>query len=204
MPRILILACLVLSAGALVRALLRDRGQRQRDRLAGLRASFLHGAPIGLDVRPPGLREALYRGLVRFHVPASWVEEGASSGGIAYFNPSRAWTLRVELVSIQREGTVDTDAVAAALGSLKPDLERTVEILASGLVLMKCLDAAREDGHELLHYSWRLGQPLSEGRARIALFTLSAPESRGEDVVLRSDLSTLEREIRAATFAPPS
>lgn len=204
MVRVLILLGLALAAAALVRGLLRDRGERRRDRLAGLRASFLHGAPLGLDVRPPGLREVLYRGIVRFHIPGSWVEEPSAEGGTAYFNASRAWTLRVELLSLERESPVDAKAVAEALGSLKHTPERTVEVLASGLVLMKCLDAAREEGHALLLYSWRLGQPLPEGKARIALFTLSAPESRAEDVVLRSDLATLEREIRAATFAPSS
>lgn len=200
MLRILVLLGLVLVAAVLLRALLRDRGDRQRDRLAALRASFLHGAPIGLDVRPPGLREVLYRGIVRFHIPGSWVEEPSAAGGTAYFNASRAWTLRVELLSLEREGPTDADVVAAALGGLKPSLERTVEVLTSGLVLMKCLDGALEEGQGLLLYSWRLGQPLPEGRARIALFTLSAPEARGEDVVLRSDLATLEREIRAAAF----
>jgi hypothetical protein len=199
MLRLLILLGLVAAAAALVRALLRDRGERRRDRLASLRASFLHGAPIGLDVRPPGLREVLDRGIVRFHVPGSWIEEPAAAGGTAYLNASRAWTLRVELLSLEWEG-MDADAVAAALGGLKPSLERTVEVLVSGLVLMKCLDAAQEKGQDLLLYSWRLGQPLPEGKARIAVFTLSAPQSRGEDVVLRSDLATLEREIRAASF----
>jgi len=204
MARVLILLALALAAAALVRALSRDRGERRRDRLAGLRASFLHGAPIGVDVRPPGLREVLYRGIVRFHIPGSWIEEPSAAGGTAYFNASRAWTLRVELLSLEREGPVDAEAVAGALGSLKPSLERTVEILGGGLVLMKCLEAADEQGQGLLLYSWRLGQPLPEARARIALFTLSAPESRAEDVVLRSDLATLEREIRAATFTTSS
>ena len=66
---------------------------------------------------------------------------------------------------------------------------------------MKSLDAAKEEGRGVLLYSWRLGQPLPESGARVALFVLSAPESRAEDVLLRSDPSTLEREIRRATFA---
>lgn len=200
MVRFLVLLGLALAAAALVRALLRDHGARRRDRLAGLRASFLHGAPIGLDVRPPGLREVVHRGIVRFHIPASWIEEASPEGGAAVFNASRAWTLRVELLPLDWARPVDAKAVAEALGGLKPRLERTVEVLASGLVLMKCLDAAHEEGRALLLYSWRLGQPLPEASARIALFTLTAPKSRAEDVALRSDLATLEREIRRATL----
>jgi hypothetical protein len=201
MLRLLILAGLVVAAVVLVRALMRDHGDRQRDRLAGLRAAFLHGSPLGIDARPPGLRATTYRGIVSFHVPGSWIEEPTPAGGAEYFDASRTWTLRLELLSLQRESPVDAAALASTLGDLKPRLERTVEVLSSGLVLMKCLDGAREEGKELLLYSWRLGQPLPEGRARVALFALSVPATRAEDVLLRADLTTLEREIRAATFA---
>lgn len=200
MARLLILVVLAVAGLFLVRALLRDHGDRQRDRLGALRAAFLHGSPLGLDARPPGLRATTYRGIVSFQVPGSWIEEKTPSGGSEYFDASRSWTLRLELLSLQRESPVDAAALAETLGELKPRLERTVEVLPTGLVLMKCVDGAQEDGRDLLLYSWRLGQPLPEGRARVALFTLSVPGARALDVLLRADLTTLEREIRAASF----
>jgi hypothetical protein len=78
-------------------------------------------------------------------------------------------------------------------------------VLANGNVLMKTVDATRSGGVEQVVYSWRLGRAVPPRGARIAVFRLSLPIETAPDVIAQSDLATVDREVRSASFAdePP-
>jgi hypothetical protein len=175
-----------------------------RDRLARARAAFLHGpgdeAPAGA---PGASKEVVYRGgLVRFRIPSSWLEEHGPDGGATFRDPaSGERALRLSVLSMERPGRARTEDLAFDLGSLRPRSESALATLADGHLLLKHVDAATENGRELLLFTWQLARSVDADRARLAVFVLTVPAEAAQDVLTLDDLRRVERAVRAATIA---
>jgi hypothetical protein len=196
----LVLILLLVIAGVLVVALLRDQRGRRGERIDRLRWAFLHGTPLAGYSRGGALEEYAHRGGMRFRIPASWIVETEERSPPAAA-PSSGRRLRVEVHQLEGPPGGGTDGVVQALKGLKPEGEQSIEVLANGNVLMKTVDATRSEGVEQVVYSWRLGRAVPPGGARIAVFRLSLPVETAPDVIAQSDLATVDREVRSATFA---
>lgn len=201
MARFVLLLLLTL-AGALVIALVFDRKSRRDARFDRLRWAFLHGTPLAGYSRAASLVEFVHPGGLRFRAPASWTIEmvdgertisaGAGDGG-----------RRVRLEVLQLEGPASGSAVEA-LKNMKAEGERSVEVLPSGHVLMKSVDAVRETRGIFASYTWRLGRAESGRRLELAVFHLRVSVEAAAEVIAQSDLAILDRAVRDARFAVAS
>jgi hypothetical protein len=197
MARFVLLLLLVV-AGALVIALVFDNKSRRDTRFDRLRWAFLHGRPLAGYSRPASLMEFVHPGGMRFRAPASWAIEmvdgertisaGTADGG-----------RRVRIEVLRLEGPASGSAVEA-LKSLEAEGERSVEVLPNGHALMKSLDAVRDARAVLASYTWHLGRAEPGRRLEIAVFRLRLSVESAGEVIAQSDLATLDREVREASF----
>jgi hypothetical protein len=203
MARVVLLLLLVAAATLVVALFFDFRGQRSDSRLAHLRSAFLHGSPLGGYSKPSQLREMVaFGGVLRLRVPGTWEEERqADAQVILRLDLAASRSLRLELRTLEYPGVVTVESLAQALGALKPEKERCLEVLPNGTVLMKSLEAIRGGGEARAGFQWHLGSPLPPHRARVAVFTLTVEFARAADVVAQSDVATLEREIRSAVLS---
>jgi rhodanese-related sulfurtransferase len=70
-----------------------------------------------------------------------------------------------------------------------------------GRVLLRSLDASREDGRDVVVFCWLFAAPLPPSQARLATFTLSVPEKTALDPLTRDVVAMLDLEIRSARLA---
>jgi hypothetical protein len=206
MARFILLLLLVI-AGALVIALFFDRRGRRDAVIDRLRWAFLHGTPLAGYSRAAALKEFVHPGGLRFRAPGSWTVEladGDRAGPAGVADSGRR--VAVEVLRLDRPATGGTESVVDALKSLAVDGERSIEVLRSGIVLMKTLEPAHDERGLLASYAWRLARPAPRGGVQIAVLRLRLPVAGAADVIAQSDLATLDREVREATFSegPPS
>jgi hypothetical protein len=198
-----LLVLLAFVAVLLVVALFRDRRSRLARQAAGLRSAFLHGSPLAAPVRPPSLTEVVAGGgLLRFHMPATWVQEPAAGGAMIFRDRSaERRTLRLELQTASWPETVDQPTLVKSFGGSLPEKDRSVESLPNGNVLMKWVDQSRDGARVFVVYRWRLGRPRPPHEVRIAAFSFAVEVEGARDVVVQSDLAAIEREIREAALS---
>jgi hypothetical protein len=196
MARFVLLLLLVV-AGALVMALLSDHRGRRDARFDRLRQAFLHGQPLGGTARPVAVVEVVHPGGVRLRAPASWaIDLVERERPVAKAPAAGGRRVRVEVVRLEQ---CAAGSVVDALAALEP--ERSVELLANGHAFVKSVVPVRADGGWAASYAWRLARSEPGGGLRIAVFRLQLPVDSASDVIAQSDLATLEREVREATFS---
>jgi hypothetical protein len=197
----LIAVLLVTLAAAIVVAIVRDRRRRGREAAAGLRTAFLHRALAEGPLPAASPREVVGNGgRLSLRVPDVWLGDPRGRGALSHrYGDDRSLTIEVE--TLPTSGA-DRDAVAAALRGLRPEGERTVEVVSSGAVLMKSLDTMAAGGQERVVYCWRLATPAGPGRALVAVVRLSVSADRADELVVRSDVAAAERAVREAALSP--
>ena len=194
-----ILLLLLLVAGALVIALFFDHRSRQDARFDRLRQAFLHGRPLAGYSRPATAVEVVHPDGVQFRAPASWVVDVVKGERPAVEAPAAGGRrVQVEVIWLQDRAA---GPIADALKALEPERERSLETLPNGHVLAKSLVPVRTAGGWVASYTWRLARSEPGGGLRIAVFRLQLPVEAAPDVIAQSDLGTLEREVREATFS---
>ena len=197
----LLLPLLLLVAGALVVALVRDRRAREVLWLSGLRGSFLHGALLGgvasigslTELQAPGGRLRL-----RLRLPAAWTG-GFDEPTTASFDCGSGRRLRVDLLTVERRGATG-QALIESLSATRPEPERSLETLAGGHLLLKYLEARGQKPNPQVVFCWQLVRSLSSELARVAVFSFIVPREQAGEVFVRADLSLLDREVRNATI----
>ena len=203
----LILLLLVVTAGALVIALLFDRRGRREAAIDGLRWAFVHGTPPARYTHPATLAHFEHPGGVRFRAPAAWDVQMAR-GDREFSAPPPGDARRVVVAVMRLEPTgASTDASAVgALNGLAVESERSVEVLPNGNALMKTLEVVRGERGASASYAWRLARTSSARGVQLAVFRIDLPLDAATDVIAQSDLATMDREVREAQFAdgPPA
>ena len=66
---------------------------------------------------------------------------------------------------------------------------------------MKTLEVIRGEGTVTASYAWRLARTSSHEGVQLAIFRIPLPADAAADVIARSDLATMDREVREAMFA---
>jgi hypothetical protein len=199
MARFLFILLLVL-AGAVATALVFDHRSKRTARVTRLRSAFLHGTPLGGFATSTEMRDVQV-GELRFRVPRRW-RDGPSGGEQAVFQVGGPGspTLLVRLWCLDGAGAADAAALQAVLRGLRPGRESAVQELAGGAVLLKCLEPTREAGADGVAYEWHLGRAALPNRVQVAQFTLVVTLPAADELTVQSDVSLLEREVRAASF----
>jgi len=195
----LLLPLLLLVAGALVVALVRDRREREARLLSELRGSFLHGAPLGGFASTGGLTEIQAPGgRLRFRLPAAWIG-GFHEPTTASFDCGSGRRLRVDLLTVERRGA-GGQALLESLAATRPEPERSLETLERGHLLLKYLEARGQNPSPQVVFCWQLARSLSSEQARVATFSFIVPGEQAGEVFVRADLGLLDREVRNATI----
>ena len=193
----LLLPLLLVVAGALVVALVRDRRERERLWLSELRGSFLHGAPPGVFGSTGGLIEhGAPDGRLRLRLPAAWTG-GFHEPTTASFDCGSGRRLRVDLRTVEGSGA-GGQALLESLAATRPEPERSLETLTGGHLLLKYLEARNPNTQ--VTFCWRLARSLSSEQARVAVLSFTVPREQAGEVFVRADLALLDREVRKATL----
>lgn len=189
---------LLMVAGALVVALIRDRRQRQQRRLSSLRGSFLHGSPLAGSSPARGLLELTAPGdALRLRLPSAW-SGGFEGSASASFDCGSGRRLHLDLVTVD-PAQASRETLRDSLAALKPEGERSLESLPSGNLLLKYLEARGQNPDQIVFY-WRLARLLPSQRALTAVCAFSVPAEQAGEVFVQTDLALLDREIRAASL----
>jgi hypothetical protein len=192
----LLLLLLVLAAGSIALARLVER--RRRERLAHVRASFLVGVPAAREHGPAFKDVALRGGAVRLRLPRHWAEEYPDEDHASFrdpVNPQRVLRLAATAACAAPDG------LRALLQARAGEQATTLDELAEGCLLLRSLDATREDGRDVVVFQWLSAAPLPPARARLASFRLSVPEPAALDPLTRDVDAMLDSEIRSARLA---
>src|SRR5688572_6885764 len=141
MARLLIL--LAVAGGVSIWLYLERRARTLgRDRLARVRAGFLHPSVEETAVQGPSRETGDRGGLVRFRVPASWREDHEPDGTAVFHDAaSGERVLRLSILSMERPGRARAEDLAFDLGRLRPPAESALATLPDGRLLLKHVDA---------------------------------------------------------------
>lgn len=192
----LLLLFVLLVAGCVF--LVRLVEQRRRERLAHVRASFLAGLPAAQEHGPVLKDVALRSGAVRMGIPRHWAEEYPDEDHASFHDPGSA--PRVLRLASARVSGVAGD-LKALLQARAGDGATTIEDLTDGRVLLRALDASRENGRDVVVFRWLCAARQQPSEVRLATFTLSVPERLALDPLTRDVVATLDLEIRSAQLA---
>jgi len=192
--RLLLLALLVVGAFALV--LLAEK--RRRERLAHVRAAFLVSIPAPPEHGPVLKDVALRGGAVRMRVPRQWAEEYPDEDRASFHDPGNlARVLRLSATDVASA----PDGPRAFLQARAGGQATTIDELPEGCLLLRALDASREDGRDVVVFRWLSAVPLAPARVRLASFSFSVPEKLALDPLTRDVVALLDHEIRSARLS---
>jgi len=189
---------LLVAAGALVVALIRDRRQREQRRLSSLRGSFLHGSPLGGFSPALGLVDLAAPGdAFRLRLPSTW-SGGFESSVAASFDCGSGRRLRLDLLTVE-PAPASRQTLQDSMAALRPEAERSLESLPNGNLLLKYLEAGGPSADQVVFY-WQLARLLPSQPALMAVCAFSVPAEQAGEVFVQADLALLDREIRAASL----
>lgn len=144
-----------------------------------------------------------YRGgIVTFRVPSHWREEYEPEGGGTFYDDAPdSGTFRLNIVTAKAPFPITSESGPQVLASFRETSEG-IERLDNDCAILSYSLQAEEDGHPLNITYWLVAQPIPPSSARIATFTYTVRADQLNDARCREELEMLDREIRAAQFAP--
>jgi hypothetical protein len=153
----------------------------------------------------PNFKTINYRGgIVRFRIPAEWLEEyGKAGGGTFYLPGNNTGTLRLNVMTFGappgRLVTVDSTGDFLAADSAKYACQ-TIRI-RDGVAMIRYDLPANEGDHSLRIRYWRIAQALPPKNVRLVLFSYTLLAKQFDQPTFIEELEVLHREIIAAEFA---
>ena len=190
------LLLLVLAVGAGGLYLSRLLARRHRERLALIRSTFLVGTAATAEVGPAQKDAGLRDGTLFLRIPEHWAEEYPDRHHAAFRDPN----VSSRMLRVTSELLTEEDP-RSLLQSRAGAEATTVEELPDGRVLLKALDAAREERQDLVTFRWLMAAVEAPSRVRLATFALSLPAQGALDPLTRDLVALLDREIRASRIA---
>jgi hypothetical protein len=189
-----LLVFLAVGAGWLY--LTRLLARRHRERLALIRSTFLVGTAATGEVGPAQKDVGLRDGTLFIRIPEHWAEEYPDRNHAAFRDPN----VKHRILRMTSELLPEED-LRSLLQSRAGAEATTVEDLPDGRVLLKALDAAREEGRDLVTFRWLMAAAEAPSRVRLATFALSLPAQAALDPLTRDLVALFDREIRASRIA---
>jgi hypothetical protein len=152
------------------------------------------------------LKTIEYRGgLVRFRIPASWIEEYEMDGGGTFYQDTPdAGILRLNVLTFRSNGPEPMDGQAARdlLKSYeKPNYERIIAH-ANGNSSIAYWKYAQENGESLALRYWHVASPVPPHHLRLAVFSYTLLKSQAAERRFVAEVRMLDSEIRSCEFAP--
>jgi hypothetical protein len=147
------------------------------------------------------MRDVVAGGLLRFRVPTRWREEPRTGDSLVFQTGGPASpVLRVHVSTLDGPQAADATAVQDVLRGLRPGRETVIQAPPGGPAILKCVEAVRETGRDQAAYEWHLAEALPPRQVRLARFRLTVPMESADELIVQSDVSLLDREVRAARF----
>lgn len=142
-----------------------------------------------------------YRGgIARFYLPSSWVEEYEPAGGGTFFeNRPDSGTLRINVIGTKKPSGEDKVHTAYDLIKGMTDAN-SVKHLPNGCALGHSVKQGKEDGEDLLLYTWYVGVRITQIHFRIIIFTYTILAAQESDPNLRQEITMLDRSISEGEY----
>jgi hypothetical protein len=152
--------------------------------------------------KQPELKTINYRGgVVTFRVPSHWREDYARDGGADFYDEAPdSPTFRLAVTTLQAPSPITAVSAPEVLAGLR-QASHGIERLPNGLALIRYTEPAEDRGHRLLITYWLVANPIPPSHARLATFSFTTLERQQRDPSIQATIQTLDREVRAATFA---
>jgi len=143
-------------------------------------------------------------GVLAFRIPAHW-EEGEEPDGTRKFYDAGADTgvLRVRLFTFTSEQRVSPGVARQQLAAMDPAPNHRLEMLPTGAALRTQREESEADGQRTIVHLWILAREDPPHRLRLAVFSLSIPQTRALDLESRRVVRAVDQEVRAARIGPP-
>ena len=144
-----------------------------------------------------------YRGgVLTFRIPSNWREEYEPEGGGTFYDDTPdSGTLRLNVITAKAPMPISAESGPDILAGLVDSAQPT-ETLPNNCALVRYEERAEEQGHPLLITYWSVAQPVPPSHARVATFSYTLRAHQRNDPQFQAELDMLDREIRAASFAP--
>ena len=142
-----------------------------------------------------------YRGgIARFHVPSSWVEEyDEKEGGTFFEDKPDSGTLRINVIGTKKPS--GEDKIQTAYDLIKEMTEaNSVRHLPNGTALGHSVRSGKEDGEDLLLYTWYVGIRITSIHFRIIIFTYTILAAQESDPSIQQEIAMLNRSISEGEY----
>jgi hypothetical protein len=151
-------------------------------------------------------REIAYGGgLLRFKIPAHWVEEYDKDESTAFHEPGdEERTLFVHVIKMEMPLGPESceDQLAGSMARMAEGKNTECKTLPNGNLLMFHTVDGHDRGRDVRFYRWVIGSALPPGHARIATFTYCQPRSVAESREVKEFLCSIGRQLEETQFAP--
>ena len=147
------------------------------------------------------IKEIDYRGVLKFKIPSSWVEEyDDKHGGTFYEDSPLSGTLRLQLMTLK---TPKDSFFKDAKSILDDIIEKGPEsiLLPNDNALKMFFEQSVDSGHEITIYYWSLVQFLKPNQVRLGNFSYTVLTNRLGIEYVREEIDFLNKEIKNATFS---
>src|SRR5262245_13890714 len=145
-----------------------------------------------------------YRGgLVRFRIPADWIEEyDEDGGGTFYEDRPESGTLRLNVLTFASSHPLGSAAAVDALLPRGAKYSAAPELLPDGNALIRYGVTALEDGQPIYIEWWEVANPVPPKHLRIALFSFTILEEQRTQSAFADAIEAIDGEVRCAEFSP--
>jgi hypothetical protein len=142
-------------------------------------------------------------GVLAFRVPAHWQEAEEPDGTRKFFDAaSDTGVLRVRLFTFTSEQRVEPGVARQQLASMDPAPSQRLETLPTGAALRTQREETEGEGGRTIVHLWILAREDPPHRLRLAVFSLSVPETRALDLDSRRVVRAVDHEVRTARIGP--
>lgn len=150
------------------------------------------------------LKTIAYRGgIVRFKIPADWVEEYEEDGGGTFYqNRPDSGTLRLNILTARAPDDIEGDLSVQTLLCLSDVTPEKITKLANGNAIARWLERTEEQGHKITLYWWYLANTVPPNHVRIASFSYTILTSQEDLDSFKEKIELLDEQIKHAVFHP--
>ena len=150
--------------------------------------------------QPTEMKTINYRGgLVRFRIPAQWIEEYEDDGGGTFYEDDPdSPTLRLNILTMESPRPIDTSEM---LSSRAEKAGQEIMHLKNGNSVIAYNQPAEEDGLPLVIYYWELANAVPPKHGRIAIFSLTILKSQQTDPEITKTIELIGREVGLCEFS---